>query len=63
MSPSLLDKIEQLARKVLDKPDVRTKDLVDFLRSVELTPSQIEVLKYPDTTHPYGEKCYSIILD
>ena len=56
MSPSLLDKIEQRACKVLDKSDIRTKDLVDFLRTIELTPSEIQALKYPDTLHPYGRK-------
>ena len=50
MSPSLLDKIERRACKVLDKSDIRTKDLVDFLNAVELTPSEIQSVKYPDTT-------------
>ena len=56
MSPSLLDQIEQLACKVLDKSDIRTKDLVDFLKTVEVTPSEIEALMHSDTSHPYGRK-------
>ena len=56
MGPFLIDKFERRALKVLDKSDIRTKDLVEFLKTVELTPSEIEALKHPDLLHPYGRK-------
>ena len=62
MISSLLHKIERRALKLLDKSDIRTRDLVDFLKAVELTPSDIEVLMYLDAVVLMGANCYSIIL-
>ena len=56
MMPSIVDKIEQLACNVLEKSEIRTKDLVDLLRAVEMTSSEIKHLMCPDSTHSYGRK-------
>ena len=56
MSYSLLDKMDQLTCNVLNKSEIRTSDLVDFLRTVQLTSSEIEALMSPDSMHPYGRK-------
>lgn len=56
MMISLVDQIARLASTVLEKPEIRTKDLIGFLRTIELTSSEVECLKFPDSMHPYGRQ-------
>jgi hypothetical protein len=51
---NLLEKIQAEAKKLLASSDIKTSDLVKFLKTIEVSNSDIEEYSLADPKHPYG---------
>ena len=53
---SFHSQLQQKAQILLEKSDIRTRDLVTLLESIEISDADIQTLMREDVTHPYGRK-------
>ena len=53
---SFSEQIKNHAEKLLKLNDIRTVDLIDFLKAIEI--SDISELVHPDVDHPYGRRVF-----
>jgi cysteine dioxygenase len=54
--PSLIEQIEHHTEQLLEKSEIRTRDLVEMLASIELDSTDVQALMHPDVRHPYGRQ-------
>lgn len=53
---SFHSQLQQKAQILLKKSDIRTRDLVTLIKSIEISDADIQSLMCEDLTHPYGRK-------
>ena len=53
---SFHSQLQQKAQDLLEQSDIRTRDLVALLQSIEVSDAEIQSLMCEDLAHPYGRK-------